>query len=97
MTPDDADQLFRSYFRRAVPDPFPPFAEPSQVAASSPRSADHSRLTLAVGVAGLLGLGLLATGGFLPTSRVRPEAGPRLFPDATADGAKLLRSAPTGR
>lgn len=97
MTPDDADRLLRSYFQKAMPTPFPGFVEPVQAAAETRRPSDRSRLVLAAGVAGLLGLGLAVSGGFVRPVRPQPDPGPGLFQDATADGAKLLRSAATGR
>ena len=100
VTPDDVDQLLTAYFKRQAPTRFPPMSVPAGERAITP-PADRSRLVLAAGVAGLLGLGLAVSEGVHPASRpTEPAAGPSLLNSATADGGKLLRkagTAPTNR
>lgn len=92
VTPDDVDRLLAAYFKRHAPAGLPPVALP----APARRPADPSRLVLAAGVAGLLGLGLAVSEGVHPVRRTaEPVAGPSLLDAATADGAKLLRKLPT--
>lgn len=99
--PDDLDRLFRAYFQRQVPDPFPPcptvpVAEPaSKYQSRQARPGVRSRLTLAASVAGLLGLGLTVSSGVrTPQAAKAPDApDARLLQNSTADGAELLKHA----
>jgi hypothetical protein len=92
MTADDLDPHLRAYFTRHRP---PTLALPT-VPADPVRRREPGRAALALGLGGLLLVGLLATDR--PTPPRRPtDPGPSLLPGATADGASLLRTAATPR
>jgi len=88
--PDDKlERLLKSALPGVIPEPFPKFRYPAQVARKSMRW-DTARISLAVSLCLLLGLGLvLPSGQFV--KKATPEAGSNLLQDSTADGRELLQ------
>jgi hypothetical protein len=87
--PDDKlEQLLKSALPGVIPEPFPKFRYPAQVARKSTRW-DTARISLAVSLCLLLGLGLVLPSGKI-LNQPASKAGSNLLQDSTADGRELL-------
>jgi hypothetical protein len=96
IPPHPLDPALRQYFRRQVPDPFPPCRpldggpRPVPKSRRAERTGVSGRAVLAVAAAVLLGIGILLSSGFPATKATTQPGDPGVLKNATADGKELL-------